>query len=203
MQIKNVLVGMVLSIGLGVSGVASALVINTSYDLDQGLHAIAALDDGSVNIANGDHVDLTVNFLDNKALNIKAGGEYFMGWLYAGDNNSSFTIDNVVFELLGFVGVGGAQSIYNLGTVLGGQAHLGASLNSFLGFGQEVTFSGFRVSYDVVSIAQSPHAYDSLWFLTGSNAGVGIVDAVPVPEPGMLWLMLCGIFALSLKRARR
>lgn len=201
MQIKNILVGMVLSIGLGVSGVTSALVINTSYDLNQGLNGVASLDDGVVNIANGDHVDLTVNFLDNKALNIKDGGEYFMGWLYAGDNNSSFTIENVVFELLGFVGVGGAQSSYNLGTVSGGAAHLGAALNNFLGFGQEVTFSGFRVNYDVVSIAQSPHAYESLWFLTGAN--VGIVDAIPVPEPGMLLLMLSGIFALSLKRARR
>ena len=100
MQIKNILVGMLLSICPGVSGIASALVINTSYNLGQGLNGVALLDDGSVNIANGDHVELRVNFLDNKALNIKAGGEYIIGWLYAGDNGSSFMIDNIEIEYL-------------------------------------------------------------------------------------------------------
>lgn len=202
MRIKNVLMGLMLSVGFGISWGASAVIINTTYDLNNGLGGTQALDDGAVNIANGDHVGLTVNFADNKALNIKDGGEYLYGWLLAGDNESSFTIENIVFELLGFTGVGGAQSVFNLGTQSSGAAHLGATLNNFLTTGQEVTFSGYKVDYDVVNIAQSPHGYGNVWFIAGSGGGTSIVDATSVPEPSGILLIICGIFALMYKRVK-
>lgn len=106
-----------------------------------------------------------VNFLAGKRLDIDAGFEPFNGWLFAGDNESAFQIINATFELLGFSGAGGAGAFYDLGDVSGGDAHIGPDISGLLNPGQSVSFSGYRVTYDILSIAQSPHTYDEIWFI--------------------------------------
>lgn len=180
---------------------AVPVTINTTYDLNDGFSSFPPLDGAPVSIANGDHVDLTVAFTGNLALTIADGNEGFRGWLFAGDNLSSFTINNSSIEFLGFSETGGAASFYALGTQSTGAAHLGPAMSSFLTPGQSVTFTGYRVMYDVQSIAQSPHVYEKLWFsVSGTNLNVG---PAPIPAPASLALLGLGLAGLGLARRRR
>lgn len=180
---------------------AALIDIDTTYDLNSGLSSFTNLDNGPVSIADGDNVDLTVDFSNDLALTIEDGGEVLRGWLYAADNLSSFSLDNIVFELLGFSGTNGAQSVFNLGSQNGGAAHLGPNLDNFLSAGQSATFTGYRVTYDVLSIAQSPHDYGQLWFLaSGNNLSVG--PAPKVPEPSALALLGLGLLGFRLSRKK-
>ncbi len=184
---------------------AAVIDIDTTFNLSSNslISSIVALDDGPVSIANGDQVDLTVTFTNNQALTMSNGNESLYGWLYAADNNSSFSINNTVFEFLGFSSVGGAQSTYNVGPQNSGQAHLGPNLANFLNPGQSITFTGYRVTYDVVSIAQSPHDYGSLWFgARGDDVSFGPAAPAPVPAPSMFFLGFLGLGILSLRRLR-
>lgn len=188
---------------------ASPITIDTTYDLRNGLFSSSRLDDGSVAIANGDHVVLTVGFLNNLVLTlgdtIGDGSEYFSGWLAAGDNASSFTIDNSTIEFQGFSATGGAAAFYHIGMQSGGAAHLGPYLNDFLSAGQRVTFSGYQVTYDVKSIGRSPHDYGNLLFYANGNF-VSIGLAHSVPEPATIYLTAIGLAALvgqSMRKATR
>lgn len=178
---------------------ASAVIINTTYDLNNGFGGITPLDNGQVTIASNDHVELNVTFTSGRMLTIGDGAEWFSGWLASTDNNSSFTIDNASIEFTGFSGTGGASSLYNLGSVSSGVAHIGPYLSDFLSFGQSVSFTGYKVTYDVLSIAQDPHDYGSLWFIAeGDNRSIS-----PIPEPETYAMLLAGLGLLGFMARRR
>ena len=89
---------------------AQAAVVPVSATWDLNNTVISPALDATVSIANGDHVVFTVDFLGNQALNFVAGGEFLLTALAAGDDLSSFTINNITLELLEFSGTGGAVS---------------------------------------------------------------------------------------------
>ncbi|SFE27316.1 PEP-CTERM sorting domain-containing protein [Nitrosomonas sp. Nm166] len=195
MQIKQILISVVagLSLLFATQASSSAVIINTTYDLiREGLNATEPFNNGTATIANGDHVELNVSFANNASLTMGDGNEVFRGWLSAGDNDSSFTINNATIEFTGFSGTGGASSLYHLGTQSHGLAHLGPQLIDFLTTDQSVTFTGYKVTYDVQSIAKSPHDYGELWFFaSGRNLSIS-----PIPEPSSAILLLVGLMVI-------
>jgi len=190
--------------GMLASGVAQAAQVNANatVDLNSGLFQFQALSGGPVSIANGDSVSFAVDFLGNQTLTINNGGELLRAWLYGEDNNSMFTINNAVISLLGFSGTGGALSTYSLGTQSSGAVHLGPELSDFLTSGQSVTFSGFQATYDVQSIAVSPHSYLGAWLFVDGTTQIGVM-AQQVPEPSSIALLGLSLAGLTAARRRR
>jgi len=155
-----------------------------------------------VSIANGDHVVNTVDFLGNETLTLNSASQ-MVSYLFANDNNSSFTINNIQLSFLGFSGTGGASSSYLFGTQSSGQAALSPSFSFFLTGGQSATFSGFQVSYDVQSIAVSPETYYAS-YLNVSNGVVGSGGGSSVPDSASsLFLLGLGLSGLTCFRGRR
>jgi hypothetical protein len=179
---------------LATAGVAQAAIVqvNATWDVTRS-SAYFGLD-APVSIATGDHVIYTVDFAGNQTLNFVDGSERLSTWLAAGDNNSSFTINNISLDLFGFSGTGGAASSYFKTTESSGMAHLGPYWSNFLTPGQTVSFSGFEVEFDVQKIAVSPHRYQNAW-LSYAGASVGTIQ--PVPEPGSVALVLLGLLGLA------
>ncbi len=179
---------------------ANAVIIDTTYDLSNGLAGISMLDNGVVTIANNDHVELNVSFANNQALTIGDGGESFIGWLgVAGNTNTPYLINNATIEFLGFSGVGGASSLHNTGTKSDGKFHVGTEISDFLTAGQSVTFSGYRVTFDVVTVGNGLGIYDTLWFeAKGGNLAVS-----SVPEPSTLVLLLLGLAFVFFMQQRK
>ncbi|MFC4701346.1 hypothetical protein ACFO4O_14340 [Glaciecola siphonariae] len=177
--------------------IANAAVINvsTEYDLALGLSYTVPLDSGPVTLDAGDSVEFNVSFANNDRLKIEDGNESLVGWFLGVDNESSFTIENVIFEFLAPTLINGASSIFNIGTANGGAAHIGPLLREFLTAGQSLEFSGFKVSYDVVSITRTPYTYSNMWFIaTGDN--VSVISATQVPAPSMLMLFLLALLGV-------
>lgn len=192
---------LLLSALLAAAGASQAAVVQINASWDLGTKQTSLIG-GPVSIANGDHVVYNVDFAGNQALNIADGNESLNTWLMSGDNNSSFTINNVSLDLLGFVGAGGAASSYFSATQSGGMAHLGPVWNNFLTVGQSVSFSGFEVEYDVQSIAVSPHRYSNPWlFYSGDQVTVGIAN--DVPEPMSIALIGIGLAGLGFSRPKQ
>lgn len=183
------------------AGIANAVTvkIDTTYDLGAlGMWNISPLDNGPVNIAEGDHVIFTVTFRDNLALTVRDYGdvEDFFAMVVGHDNESSFTINNARILFLGFTGTGGADRNYVLGTQSDGLSHIGPSMRDFLSDGQTITFTGYRTIFDVESIAVSPHMYDrTLLRFLPTYASIG--PARRIPEPAPIALIAFALFGLA------
>lgn len=170
--------------------------IDTTYDLGGlGVRNQMPLDDGPVTIASGDHVILNVTFRDGLALTIGDGGEDFRAFVVGRDNDSSFTINNARIMFDGFSSTGGAQANYVLGDSSDGAAHIGPTMWDFLTPSQSITFSGYTATFNVESIAVSPHVYYDLLFVTfAQNTSIG--PARRVPEPASMALIALGLAPL-------
>lgn len=174
---------------------AANVQVNMTWDLNGSNFFLV---DSPVSIANGDHVTYNVDFAGNQALNF-GSGDSLRTWLSAQDNNSSFTLNNITLDLLGFVGTGGASSDYSMPTQSGGMAHLGPTWENLLSAGQTASFSGFEVMFDVQSIATSPHAYTTAWMIQ-SGGEVGVVQNVP--EPLSIALVGMGLAGIGFSRRK-
>lgn len=194
---KNALSKLTLAALLASSAIAHAanIEVNVTWDLNgPGMFSLG----GPVSIANGDHVTYNVDFAGNQALNFSGAGQSLYTWLASNDNSSSFTLNTISLDLVGFVGTGGASSSYSKPSESGGAAHLGPTWNNLLSAGQTASFSGFMVEFDVQSIAVSPHSYNSAWLMQ-SGGNVGTAQDVPEPLP----IALIGIGLAGIGFARR
>lgn len=179
--------------GVVASAGAAVVSVGTTWNVNQAF-SFPALN-AAVSIANGDHVVYTVDFLGSQKLTLGAGGGLWTA-LSAGDNDSTFTIQNITLDLLGFSGTGGAAASYSKPSESGGMAHLGPSWFSLIGAGQTATFDGFKVEFDVQSIDVSPHRYENA-FLQHINGTVG-----QAPEPMSLASVGVALAAAGLARRR-
>jgi hypothetical protein len=196
---KNFLVAALCATMLTCAAVAESapISINVTHDLAGGDGSSTVLAGGPVTISAGDHVDLTVDFLEDQTLTIGNGSEYFRGWLTA-RSNSRFTISDVTFEFIGGSGFAGHFPVQVSAVHSGGNAHIGPSLFSFLSEGEEITFSGYRTTYNVQHLSHGPQEYHSLsFYAAGSNvrAGTASMGIVAVPEPMPIALMGIGLLA--------
>jgi hypothetical protein len=153
-------------------------------------------------LAVGDTVDYTVTFANQKALRVyddDGGAEWLWAWLFAGDNNSTFTITNASVTLLGLDGTLGSPLF--LASHTNGMAHIGpAYYQDYVATGSSIAFSGYRVQYGISAITVSPHSYAADAFYVSADR-VEVTDAVP--EPGTLLLVGSGLSALALRRRRK
>lgn len=203
-QKKNLALALALALGT-VAGAAQAALVTTSrtWDLSNGLGANnGLLSGGPVSVANGDHVIYTVDFKGNQVLTIADGQELLWTALEAGDNNSSYTIQNVHLDFLGATSTGGAATSLFKAIESSGMAHLGTAWQQFLNPGQSISFASFQLSFDVASIAVSPHSYArSLDYVSGDHVSFSVNT---VPEGGSVGLVAAALAALAgVRRVRQ
>ncbi|MGM9484428.1 hypothetical protein ACS5PN_24750 [Roseateles sp. NT4] len=203
-QTKNLALAVALALG-SLAGAAQAALVTTSrtWDLSNGQAGNnGPLNGGPVSVASGDHVVYTVDFTGNQVLTIADGHELLWTALEAGDNNSSYTIQNVHLDFLGATAVGGAATSLFKSIESGGMAHLGTAWQQFLNPGQSISFSSFQLSFDVLSIAVSPHGYArSLDYASGDHVSFSVNT---VPEGGSIGLVAAALAMLTgVRRARQ
>jgi hypothetical protein len=192
-------------------GAARASTINLSATIDlQNFSAtltnIDAPLSAAATIQTGDSVNLSVTFANNKALELTAvsspAAELF--WILHTGGAAFFTIDNINLTLTGLNTNGTFTNPFTAGTTTGGVGNLGPNnVNLGLSVGQFLSFTGFNLTYDVVSLT-SPELFNNVLLLGSAGSVTGsIVDAPTTPLPAALPLFATGLGALGLLGWRR
>jgi hypothetical protein len=172
--------------------------------------------DQIVAISAGDSVTYDVTFANNQALRFTAtssgaSGQFWINTLNTVGTHyqSLFSINNINLSLSGFSTDGTFVNPTLIAPVSQGQAHIGPNAVNFgLSSGQFISFTGFSLSYDVVSLTLvsgslgPPVLYDDAW-LTFRNVTASIVDAPTVPIPAALPLFATGLGLMGLLGWRR
>jgi PEP-CTERM motif len=191
------------------SGMASAntIVINGSMDLGAGgsINGLQKVgDDFSVQptVAVGDTVDLKVMFYPGQIVAMTGNGnDTFWSGMFAGNNNSTFTITNNSMTLLGLSGslLNSLQSV----SESSGQAHIGPYFSgNFIGAGNSISFTGFRDIFTVTSLAPNgSDTYARPFMQLGSE--LVTVSVVSAPEPSAIFLLSAGLAGLFLGKRRK
>jgi hypothetical protein len=157
-------------------------------------------------VHQGDHVDLRVSFLPGQALQLTGigkGSSRFTGWLLQDNqlsplNSSIFAIDNFSYSLTGLQGR--LSGSFGAGPQTGGSSTLGPSFRGLLAAGDQVSFTGYQVSFDVTSLQNQSSYYSAAWSYF-SAPGLDIVQ-VPVPETNTAALLGAGLLLMSLAALR-
>lgn len=218
MKFRNALFALGLLVGT-VSGVQAATVtVNQTIDIEAldlnsfGPPSYTALA-SPVTLSTGDTVDMTVNFANNKAIRLDrtaSGGGGFTFWLRdrsPGPSNS-FTIGDVTINLFGLNTNGSWVNGANLGSESDGSDHIGWLANASengLSVGQFLEFSGFNITYDILSSTAGTATYKNIqtssWGGGASVVAASNVSAVPLPAS--LPMMVFALGAIALYRRRR
>lgn len=170
----------------------------------------------TVQISNGDTVDIAYNFLPGQTLTFanndpSAGNNLVMAWpwLQNDGTDGNFEIQNIDVNLLDPAVTGTVDTNFTQADEMSGVAHLGP-FDTFLALpDSSVTFSGVTATYDVVSVPGGSNPY-SEWFNGGPSFNGGqdvtftVNNAVPDAAPTALLLAaaLLGLCAAS-RLARR
>jgi hypothetical protein len=194
---------------------AGIIVVNETIDVSgvtSGFHATRGPLTSPVLVSPGDQVDNTVTFSGGKALRIEdqvplLGVESLWTWLRGATPNATYEIDNIQLQFIGFRGAAGTSSTITRAAETNGSDHLGPTFNDFLAPGQWIEFTGYRVTYDVLSLTQTsfPRASTSVTYedLQIYTRNATPVDATVVPEPSTLAIFALGGLTLVVGGIRR
>lgn len=152
-----------------------------------------------VSIAVGDSVDMTVRFAGGLSLHMGYGNEWFRAWLSGTDQASSFTIENIRVQFLGFSEEGGALDLLAKGIETSGIGHMGPQFPFFLSPGQAIEFTGYRATFDVTSLDVDPNTYRNVLFRQSGDD----VFVIPEPTPALLHVSALVVLAALAAAKRR
>jgi hypothetical protein len=194
-------VGLIAGFSL-VGGAALASTVNLSATID--LQSVGDLTNifaplsSPGTIQTGDTVNYSVSFLNNKALELTGTSSpaIYSFWAAHSSGGATFTIDNISLTVNGLNTNGTFTNPFTAGSMTGGTANIGPNVNIGLNTGQFLSFTGFNLTFDVVSLT-SPELFDNVW-LVSTSTNDSVIDAAATPLPAALPLFVSGLGALGL-----